>query len=80
MRDVHEEILSHSFQESRGRICALRVAVKKREGGGIKFGGAEGDRTPDLMNAIHALSQLSYGPIWRPGCLASCVRAMIEEN
>ncbi len=26
------------------------------------FGGAEGDRTPDLMNAIHALSQLSYGP------------------
>ncbi len=28
------------------------------------FGGAEGDRTPDLMNAIHALSQLSYGPFW----------------
>ena|SRR2546428_2603255 len=26
------------------------------------IGGAEGDRTPDLMNAIHALSQLSYGP------------------
>ena len=25
-------------------------------------GGAEGDRTPDLMNAIHALSQLSYSP------------------
>ena len=29
-------------------------------------GGAEGDRTPDLCNAIAALSQLSYGPI-RPG-------------
>jgi hypothetical protein len=29
-----------------------------------KFGGAEGDRTPDLMNAIHALSQLSYGPVY----------------
>ncbi len=31
-------------------------------------GGAEGDRTPDLYNAIVALSQLSYGPvpfIWR---------------
>ena len=28
----------------------------------IFFGGAEGDRTPDLMNAIHALSQLSYSP------------------
>jgi hypothetical protein len=27
-----------------------------------KFGGDEGDRTPDLMNAIHALSQLSYVP------------------
>jgi hypothetical protein len=27
------------------------------------IGGAEGDRTPDLMNAIHALSQLSYGPL-----------------
>jgi hypothetical protein len=26
------------------------------------FGGAEGDRTPDLVNAIHALSQLSYSP------------------
>jgi hypothetical protein len=28
----------------------------------IIIGGAEGDRTLDLMNAIHALSQLSYGP------------------
>ena len=27
-----------------------------------KIGGAEGDRTPDLMTASHALSQLSYGP------------------
>ncbi len=26
-------------------------------------GGAEGDRTHDLLNAIQALSQLSYGPI-----------------
>ena len=26
-------------------------------------GGAEGNRTPDLYNAIVALSQLSYGPI-----------------
>jgi hypothetical protein len=30
------------------------------------FGGAEGDRTLDLMNAIHALSQLSYGPTQDP--------------
>ena len=26
------------------------------------FGGAEEDRTPDLLNAIQALSQLSYSP------------------
>ncbi len=29
-------------------------------------GGAEGDRTPDLRNAIATLSQLSYGP--EPSC------------
>src|SRR5208337_2395428 len=27
------------------------------------IGGAKGSRTPDLLNAIQALSQLSYGPI-----------------
>ena len=26
------------------------------------YGGAKGSRTPDLLNAIQALSQLSYGP------------------
>ena len=26
------------------------------------FGGAEGVRTPDLMTASHAFSQLNYGP------------------
>jgi hypothetical protein len=29
---------------------------------GFDAGGAEGDRTPDLMTASHALSQLSYNP------------------
>ena len=28
----------------------------------MKDGGARRDRTADLVNAIHALSQLSYGP------------------
>src|SRR5437667_12841039 len=28
----------------------------------LAFSGGEGDRTPDLVNAIHALSQLSYAP------------------
>ena len=27
------------------------------------FGGAEGVRTPDLMNAIHARSQLRHSPM-----------------
>lgn len=27
-----------------------------------KFGGAKGSRTPDLLHAMQALSQLSYGP------------------
>ena len=29
------------------------------------IGGAEGDRTPDLVTASHALSQLSYSPTKR---------------
>ena len=28
----------------------------------VHASGAEGNRTPDLLNAIQALSQLSYGP------------------
>ena len=31
--------------------------------GSYEFGGAKGDRTPDLLTASQALSQLSYGPI-----------------
>jgi len=29
----------------------------------IRNGGAEEDRTPDLLRARQALSQLSYGPV-----------------
>jgi hypothetical protein len=29
----------------------------------MEIGGDEGDRTPDLCNAIAALSQLSYIPV-----------------
>ena len=28
----------------------------------MEVGGAKGDRTPDLLHAMQALSQLSYGP------------------
>ena len=37
-----------------------RVRHRPRTGPGTS--GGEGDRTPDLVNAIHALSQLSYVP------------------
>ena len=30
-----------------------------------KVGGPEGDRTPDLLHAMQALSQLSYRPMFR---------------
>jgi hypothetical protein len=33
-------------------------------------GGARRDRTDDLLNANQALSQLSYGPLWRAGLRA----------
>ena len=39
-----------------------RVRHRPRTGPGTS--GGEGDRTPDLVNAIHALSQLSYAPCY----------------
>jgi hypothetical protein len=43
------------------------VLRRKRPLHHLLDGGAKGSRTPDLLNAIQALSQLSYGPIWRRG-------------
>ena len=40
------------------------------------FGGDEGSRTPDLLNAIQALSQLSYIPEW----LAAYPRLLIIQT
>ena len=47
----------------------------------MKRGGAEEDRTPDLLDANQALSQLSYGPqdvirkrITYAVCAANCLR------
>ena len=47
-----------------GRMCCS-LAECSRCGSCLLqvFGGARGSRTPDLLNAIQALSQLSYGPI-----------------
>src|SRR5690349_8322295 len=40
----------------------------------LSASGGEGDRTPDLVNAIHALSQLSYAPAILPSGLPEGVR------
>src|SRR5438067_6241263 len=42
------------------RAAAPRVARR------AKRGGARRDRTADLLHAMQALSQLSYGPLTRP--------------
>ena len=39
-----------------------RLPIPPPERGQSTNHGAEGNRTPDLLNAIQALSQLSYGP------------------
>jgi hypothetical protein len=53
---------------SEAQVSDSEVQVQKREGprwAGLvlgNFGGAEGNRTPDLLHAMQALSQLSYSP------------------
>src|SRR3546814_14431199 len=56
-----------------GFYLAPRRTRKSRGPGG----GAEGSRTPDLLNAIQALSQLSYGP---PGCTARACRPDLRTD
>ena len=48
------------------------------------FGGDKGSRTPDLLNAIQALSQLSYTPDWsmsrfRNGVIISQVEKFVNR-
>ena len=60
--------------------------VPKDEMGFRKPGGAEGSRTPDLLNAIEALSQLSYGPTrdrvygggWPPYLIAAITGSLLS--
>ena len=52
--------LSYSRVSQRASILAARAVLRNRVL--IQPDGGEGDRTPDLVNAIHALSQLSYAP------------------
>ena len=43
--------------------CRIDLGLAIRSCAAAKDGGADRDRTDDLMLAKHALSQLSYGPV-----------------
>ncbi len=47
---------------ARDRTVSLESAQRETRLGERVSDGAEGDRTPDLPDAIRTLSQLSYGP------------------
>ena len=61
-------VVSNTHNEGRSPDGSLRV--QKYKGHSIEWpnihdGGDEGDRTPDLLTASQALSQLSYAPVRR---------------
>ena len=45
------------------RYFGMKKGLRNSEGLYIHDGGDEGDRTPDLLTASQALSQLSYAPV-----------------
>ena len=47
------------------RYFGMKKGLRNTEGLCIHDGGDEGDRTPDLLTASQALSQLSYAPVRR---------------
>ena len=47
------------------RYFGMKKGLRNTEGLNIHDGGDEGDRTPDLLTASQALSQLSYAPVRR---------------
>ena len=58
--DVPQHAVGGRDQNENGGLAAAVL------GSFEKFGGAERDRTDDLLNAIQALSQLSYSPTSDP--------------
>jgi hypothetical protein len=45
----------------------------------VPFGGDKRDRTADLLNAIQALSQLSYTPMFNFCCFADRTNCILAE-
>ena len=50
----------------------MKKGLRNTEDLCIHDGGDEGDRTPDLLTASQALSQLSYAPVTRRYYRGSC--------
>ena len=62
-------------------VFSHEKSLRNSEGLYIHDGGDEGDRTPDLLTASQALSQLSYAPVtWRyyRGMLAGMQEIFVE--
>jgi hypothetical protein len=62
-----ETASSRGSEKARLRRVSGRTQERRDSNGrgALINGGARGDRTPGLMTASHALSQLSYGPnLW----------------
>src|ERR1700719_1948001 len=57
-----------------------QASKENRSIANIKSGGARRDRTADLLHAMQALSQLSYGPTWRRGTLPDADQLVKKMN
>ena len=53
-----------------GPVTEVAVVIKHE----LRLGGAKEDRTPDLLRARQALSQLSYGPMIRYSSLPASLQ------
>src|SRR5262245_39789056 len=59
--------IKESYKDDSGRAASAGGTAQGRFTGAEEFRGAKRDRTPDLLHAMQALSQLSYGPTLRFG-------------
>src|SRR5471030_59444 len=58
----------------------MGTQAKQQSLNDVKSGGARRDRTADLLHAMQALSQLSYGPTWRRGTLPEAPHFVKKMN
>jgi hypothetical protein len=58
----------------------MGTQAKHQSSNDVKSGGARRDRTADLLHAMQALSQLSYGPTWRRGTLPEAPHLVKKMN